>query len=74
MRRRPKSLGELVARGVEEAARARVAAWRREATRPWREGRPGRAAEAGRWIGLGLAIGAFAAGVGAGVWVEWKRR
>ena len=73
MSRRPKSLGELVVRGLEDAVRARAAAWRRELRRPWREGRPGGAAEVGRWIGFGLAVGAFAAGMAAAVWTEWER-
>lgn len=74
MSRRPRSLGELVVRGVGDAVRARAVAWRRELRRPWREGRPGRPAEIGRWIGFGLAAGAFAAGVAAAVWAEWERR
>lgn len=64
----------LVARLVAESARRRVRGWRRELERPWRRGRRGRAAEAGRWIGVGLAAGAFVAGVGAALYVEWRRR
>lgn len=56
------------------AARRRVRGWQRELERPWVRGRPGRAAEAGRWIGLGLAVGAFVAGVGAALYTEWRRR
>lgn len=37
--------------------------WRDEVTRPWRQGRRGRAAEIARWIGLGLAVGAVAGGI-----------
>ena len=57
-----------------DAARGAVAGeighWRRELTAPWREGREGRAAEVGRWIGFGLAIGALAAGIAAALRVD----
>lgn len=39
----------------------------RELTGPWREGRSGPAAEAGRWLGVGLAAAAFLFGVAAAV-------
>lgn len=60
------SSGDLVrlVRG-ELGERAREA--RRDLTRPWREGRTGPAAEVGRWLGLGLALGATALGVVAAV-------
>jgi hypothetical protein len=40
---------------------------KRELTRPWREGRSGAPAEIGRWLGLGLALGALIVGVAAGL-------
>lgn len=49
----------------EAGERAREA--KRELTRPWREGRSGAPAEIGRWLGLGLALGAVIVGVTAGV-------
>lgn len=61
-------------RPVEEEGRRRLRALRRELDRPWREGREGPAAETGRWIGLGLAVGAFVAGVGAAIYAERRRR
>lgn len=60
-------LGRGALRVATEMARDRVEEVGRELTRPWRRGREGPAAEAGRWIGLGLAVGAFVAGVAAGV-------
>ena len=52
-----------------DAARAAVTGeveyWRDEITSPWRHGREGRAADIGRWIGLGLAVAAAAAGIAA---------
>lgn len=58
---------------VTAAARRRLRAWQRELEDPWVRGRSGDAAEAGRWIGLGLAVGAFVAGVGAAMYSEWRR-
>lgn len=40
---------------------------RRELSGPWRRGAEGPAAETGRWIGVGLAVGAFLFGVVAAV-------
>lgn len=60
-------------RRVRYLATRRVRGWRRELERPWREGRKGTPAEVGRWIGLGLAVGAFVAGVGAAVYADWPR-
>ncbi len=60
-----------VARGY---ARYRWRSLKREALRPWREGRSGAAAGLGRWIGFSLAVGAKALGVGAALYVVWKRR
>ena len=48
-------------RFVERGARALG----RELSEPWRTGPEGPAAEAGRWIGAGLAVGAFVLGVAA---------
>lgn len=49
---------------------AEAAYWRRELQRPWREGSDEPAARVGRWIGLGLAVGALVAGVVAALRVE----
>lgn len=59
--------GEALVRRLRGEARRRVLGAKRELTRPWREGRPGTAAEIGRWLGLGAALAAFVAGVGAGL-------
>lgn len=64
----------LLGRVVAEAARERWELFRREAERPWREGRRGAAAEAGRWIGVGLAVGAVACGIAAALYAERRRR
>lgn len=61
-------------RSARGYARYRWGAWRREATRPWREGAEGTAASLGRWIGLSLAVGAKALGAGAAIYVIRKRR
>lgn len=44
--------------------------WREELERPWRDGRKEPAARIGRWVGLGLAVGAIIAGVVAAARVE----
>lgn len=44
--------------------------WRDELERPWRDGRQEPAARIGRWVGLGLAVGALIAGVVAAARVE----
>ena len=44
--------------------------WRDELERPWREGGQQPAARIGRWLGLGLAVGALVAGVAAAMRVE----
>lgn len=48
----------------------------RELIRPWREGSKGRAAEVGRWIGVGLAVGTVVAGIAAALRTErpWADR
>lgn len=58
--------GRLVGR-LRGEARDRIAGVRRELARPWREGRSGAAAEIGRWMGLGAALGAVVVGVAAGL-------
>jgi hypothetical protein len=63
-----------IGRFVAAEARRSARAWRAELERPWRRGRKGTAAETGRWIGLGLAVGAFVAGVGAALYAERRRR
>lgn len=70
------SLGDAVrpaARAVGSVVSAEVERRKRELTRPWREGRSGTAAEIGRWIGVGLAVGAFVGGVLAAIRVERSR-
>lgn len=54
--------GELIAGEVDY--------WRTELERPWREGGDEPAARVGRWIGVGLAVGALVAGVVAALRVE----
>lgn len=63
-------------RKKEEEGLAKLAAWavrnraralRDEITRPWHRGRRTPEAEAGRWLGLGLAVGAAVLGVGLGI-------
>jgi hypothetical protein len=44
--------------------------WRDELERPWRLGSPAPAARIGRWVGIGLAIGAVLAGLIAASRVE----
>lgn len=56
-----------IVRRIRGEARERALGVKRELTRPWREGRPGAPAEIGRWLGLGLAVGAVIVGVAAGV-------
>ena len=59
-RRDDESLAKLATWAVRNRARA----LRKEITRPWRRGRGTPEAEVGRWLGLGLAIGAAAIGIG----------
>lgn len=63
-----------VARAVGSLVSAEVERRKRALTRPWREGRSGTAAEVGRWIGVGLAVGAFVGGVIAAIRFERSRR
>ncbi len=67
-------IGGAVRRIAAEEGRRRLRAVRRELGRPWREGREGPAAETGRWIGLGLAVGAFVGGLAAAIYLERRRR
>ena len=48
---------------AQELVAGELEYWRDELTRPWREGLRGTVPETARWIGLGLAVGAVAAGV-----------
>lgn len=70
-------LARIAARGAVRLARRstrrRLRGWRRAATLPWRTGRDGAAAEVGRWIGAGLAVGSVLAGLGAALYAEWPR-
>ena len=62
-----------MARKQDEENLAKLAAWavrnraralRNEIARPWHRGRHTPEAEMGRWIGLGLAVGALVLGAG----------
>lgn len=65
MARRPDD--DNLARLAAWAVRNRARALRNEIARPWRRGRRTPEAEAGRWFGLGLAVGALVLGVGLGI-------
>jgi hypothetical protein len=60
---------ENLARLAAWAVRDRARAVRREVTRPWRRGRRLPEAEVGRWVGLGLAVGATLLGAGLAIFV-----
>ena len=49
------------------AVRNRARALHNEIARPWHRGRRTPEAEAGRWVGLGLALGAAVLGIGLGI-------
>ena len=49
------------------AVRNRAEALKDEFARPWRRGRLTPEAEVGRWVGLGLAVGALVFGLGLAV-------
>jgi hypothetical protein len=57
-------------------AEQEIRQWQRELIRPWREGTKGPAAEVGRWIGVGLAVGTVVAGIAAALRTErpWADR
>ncbi len=69
-----KELIRPLADAAADMASAELAWWRRELERPWREGRPETAARVGRWIGIGLALGAVAGGALAALRVSRPRR
>lgn len=52
-------------RKVRGETRDRALGVKRELTRHWREGRSGAPAEIGRWLGLGMALGALIVGAAA---------
>ena len=58
---------EGLARLAAWAVRNRTRALRKEITRPWRRGRRTPEAEVGRWVGLGLAVGALVLGAGLAI-------
>jgi hypothetical protein len=53
-----------IARITDYLVRDRARAVRDEITRPWRRGEQTPEAEVGRWLGLGLALGAILVGAG----------
>ena len=58
---------EGLARLAAWAVRNRTRALRDEIARPWRRGRGTPEAEVGRWVGLGLAVGALVVGAGLAI-------
>ena len=62
--------GKELARAAGDTARSEVDRWQHEIGRPWRTGRRSTAARTGRWIGLGLALGAIVTGVGLALYLE----
>ncbi len=62
--------GKELTRAAGDTARSEVDRWQREIERPWRQGRNSTAARTGRWIGLGLAVGAIVTGVGLALYLE----
>ncbi len=69
-RERRESLAGLAAWAVRDRARA----LRDEVARPWTQGRRTPEAEAGRWVGLGLALGGVLLGIGLAVYSELRSR
>ncbi|WP_419162335.1 hypothetical protein [Candidatus Palauibacter sp.] len=67
---RSPELADSVAELARELVSGELEYWRAEVTRPWRTGRSGPWAEAGRWIGTGLAVGAVVVGVTAALRAE----
>ncbi len=66
--------GTLLAKAARGYARYRWRTLKRDAARPWREGGDERAAQLGRVVGVSLAVGAKALGLGAAAYVFLKRR
>ena len=66
--------GALLAKTARGYARHRWRLLKRDAVRPWRDGRDGTAARLGRAAGVSLAVGAKAFGLGAALYVFLKRR
>jgi hypothetical protein len=64
---RRKKEEESLAKLASWAVRNRARALREDLARPWHRGRRTPEAEAGRWFGLGLAIGAALLGVALGI-------
>ena len=58
---------EGLARLAAWAVRNRTLALRDEIARPWRRGRGTPEEEVGRWVGLGLAVGALVVGAGLAI-------
>ncbi|MBT8477301.1 MAG: hypothetical protein KJO06_00185 [Gemmatimonadetes bacterium] len=58
---------EGLARLISWAVRDRAGALKDEIARPWRRGEDLPEAEVGRWIGLGLAVGALLTGAGLAI-------
>jgi hypothetical protein len=59
---------ESLARLAAWAVRNRARAMKNEIVRPWRRGRRTPEAEVGRWVGLGLALGAAVLGAGLAIY------
>ena len=64
---RKKEEDENLAKLAAWAVRNRARALRAEIARPWRRGRSAPEAEVGRWVGLGLAVGALVLGAGLAI-------
>ena len=64
---RKKQEDESLAKLATWAVRNRTRALRNEIARPWRRGRSTPEAEVGRWVGLGLAMGALVLGAGLAI-------
>ncbi len=63
-----------IARIADWFVRDRTRALRDEITRPWHRGRRTPEAEAGRWVGLGLALGSALLGAGLAVYSSLRSR
>lgn len=67
---KPRDLSGPAAEVARKLVADEVEYWRGEITHPWRSGHAGRWAETGRWIGVGLAVGAVVMGVVAAIRAE----